>query len=167
LIDDGGGDGAADGGSGAAGGAASFAEALRGGAFGVTALDAKLPDGRSSPVPVLLLTERGGAARGNAVGVVRKGVLEMDAVAARAFKNGEDMRLKPKEFALLLLMAQNEDAVMSAEFLYKALWNMPLAGSSQAVRTVVSRVRAKLFGAGYTIVFRRDEKGYCFQSEKK
>ena len=92
--------------------------------------------------------------------------MELDVVAARAFRNGEDMLLKPKEFALLLLMAQNEGTVMRAERLYETLWKMPLAHDSQAVRTIVSRVRAKLSGTGYTIVFQRDGNGYCFQSDR-
>jgi DNA-binding response OmpR family regulator len=105
--------------------------------------------------------------------LVRKGPLELDVLAARAFQNGEDMRLKPKEFALLLLMAQNEGAVMSAKRLYETLWKMPFADDSQAVRTVVSRLRAKLSGTGYTITFERGElnelnkSGYCFQLEEE
>jgi DNA-binding response OmpR family regulator len=46
-----------------------------------------------------------------------KGGLTLDIVALQAFAEGNNLSLSPKEFALLLLFAQNEDKIMSAGYL--------------------------------------------------
>jgi DNA-binding response OmpR family regulator len=95
---------------------------------------------------------------------VEKGALRLDLTAGRAFVHGKDMLLTQKDFALLLLFAQNEGSAVSAEALYEKLWKAPLAGNINALKNAVSRLRAKLGGSGYAIATRRGE-GYVFERE--
>jgi DNA-binding response OmpR family regulator len=90
------------------------------------------------------------------------GRLHLDVTAGQAFCNGADLLLTQKEFALLLLLAQNENKTLDAEYLYERIWKRPAVGDTQAVKTVVSRLRAKLARTGYTIVAARGE-GYLFE----
>ncbi|MDR1538170.1 MAG: response regulator transcription factor [Clostridiales bacterium] len=103
---------------------------------------------------------------GKVKGKVRKGPLELDVLAARAYLHGVDILLKPKEFAILLFMAQNENKCISAKQLYETVWKMPFANDSQALRTVVSRLRRKLADTGYTIPIQHDDSSYCFRVDE-
>lgn len=93
--------------------------------------------------------------------VFTRGPLTLDMVAARALINGEDLLLKPREFAALLYLAKNAGRNIPTKCLYEAAWMQPMIGDSGAVKTVVSRLRKKLEGSGYTITSARGE-GYCF-----
>jgi DNA-binding response OmpR family regulator len=92
-----------------------------------------------------------------------KGALHLDIMANRAFLDGNDLLLTPKEFSLLLLMAQNEGRLLSAEYLYEAIWKQPPAVDSSALKTAVSRLRKKL-GDGYIVENDKLEGGYIFNS---
>ena len=91
-----------------------------------------------------------------------KGALQFDIMASRAFLNGRDMQLSPKEFALLLLMAQNEGRLLSASLLYETVWKLPQAEDNNAVKTAVSRLRHKL-GDDFTIENDKQQGGYVFR----
>ena len=76
-----------------------------------------------------------------------------------------ELMLQPKEFALLLLFAQNEGKTMSAEQLYEAIWKAPMAGDKSAVQMTVSRLRKKIEPAGYSIQSLYG-KGYVFSRKE-
>ena len=96
--------------------------------------------------------------------VVTKGPLTLDSVTGQAFLNGEDMRLAPKEFALLSVLAQHEGDVVTKEFLYEAAWKQPLSQDANALKKEVSRLRGKLAESSFEIVTQRG-KGYLFQKK--
>jgi DNA-binding response OmpR family regulator len=81
---------------------------------------------------------------------LQKGALRMDMLSGQAFLRGEDLHLTQKEFAVLLLLAQNTGATVSAATLYESVWKAPLSDDSQSLRTVVSRLRRKL-GGGFAV----------------
>ena len=90
-----------------------------------------------------------------------KGALQLDIIANRAFLSGVDMLLSPKEFALLLLMIQNEGRLLATASLYEAIWKLPLTADTSVIRTAVSRLRQKL-GGEFSIENDKQEKGYIF-----
>lgn len=94
--------------------------------------------------------------------VYRRGPLELDIVAQRAYLNGIDMLLAQKEYALLLYLMQNDGGGTSRRELYETVWRMPMAEDDSAVKNAVYRLRKKLEGTGYTITARRGE-GYRFE----
>ena len=62
-------------------------------------------------------------------------------VAARA---GRPLPLNPKEFAVLEVLLRAQGAVVSAEEILERVWDEMADPFSQAVRTTMSRLRAKL-----------------------
>jgi len=95
---------------------------------------------------------------------LQKGGLTFNVLSGQAYLFGEDMLLTKREFSCLLLLAQNENLPLTTERIYEAVWRMPLADNTQALRTVIARLRSKLPGSGYSIVARR-KAGYIFEKE--
>ena len=95
-----------------------------------------------------------------------KNRLTLNILSGQAFVEERDILLTGKEFSVLLQLAQHEDTSLAAGVLYERVWRQPLAGDSQALRSVIARLRAKLAGSGYVITARR-KGGYVFQSEEK
>ncbi len=93
------------------------------------------------------------------------GPLTLDVVAGRAYLNGEDMLLAPKEFALLLILASNEGKSFRTERLYADVWKQELAGDNHAIKNAIYRLRKKLEtdDGRFQISTTRGE-GYCFTS---
>ena len=90
------------------------------------------------------------------------GSISIDISANRAYINGEDMDLQPKEFSLLQFFAQRPDTVMNAEYLYEKVWGQKLCGDGNAIKKAISGLRAKLEDSGYTIAVSRGE-GYFLE----
>jgi DNA-binding response OmpR family regulator len=93
---------------------------------------------------------------------VVKGLLKLDVVAGQAFCGGEDLLLTKLEFSLLLLLVQNEDKTVSAEYLYDKVWKAPMAEDKNSLQKALSRLRRKIGPAGYNISVSRG-KGYVFE----
>lgn len=112
---------------------------------------------------MVALLHRRDAAREGAL--LTRGALALDMVAQRAFLHGEDILLKPREFAALCYLMQHEGEGIPAERLYETVWKLPMGGSAGAVKTTVSRLRKKLDGSGYAITSGWGG-GYCFEREQ-
>ena len=99
-----------------------------------------------------------------AVSIITKGPLKLDLISNRAFIYGDDMLLKPKEFALLLCLVQNEGITMSAEHLYEKIWNAPIADDKRTLQSNISSLRKKVEAknSGYTIRAAYG-RGYSFE----
>jgi len=95
---------------------------------------------------------------------VEKGPLKLDVIANQTFLDGMDMMLTQKEFALLLLFAQNEGRCIGAEYLYEKIWKAPIANDDSALKNAVYKLRKKLTDSGYEIASKRGE-GYLLARE--
>lgn len=80
----------------------------------------------------------------------------------KVYKNGEIIRLKPREYDLLFELAENRDRVLSREQLLDLIWEMDYEGDVRTVDVHVQRLRKKLdhgsesiietvFGVGYKL----------------
>jgi DNA-binding response OmpR family regulator len=78
------------------------------------------------------------------VKILTRGPLTLDTVATRAFLRGEDVLLKPKEFALLHLLVENEGKEFTAEELYKAVWGLDANDDTRTIKVHISALRQKL-----------------------
>jgi len=96
------------------------------------------------------------------VKTLTKGSLTLNLVASLAFVSGKDLRLTPKEFALLRLLAEREGQIISSERLYEKVWNAPSGDDVRAVKFQIYNLRRKLENSGYSIVSMRGA-GYCFE----
>jgi DNA-binding response OmpR family regulator len=94
--------------------------------------------------------------------VIEKGALTLKPAPMTATLSGEDLTLSRKEFALLMFFIQNENRVMSAEYLYENVWGAPMAGDDNAIKVTLSKLRKKISGSGYTIAAEYGE-GYRFE----
>lgn len=72
------------------------------------------------------------------------GSIDLDIPAQCAYVEGEDALLKPKEFALLLYLVQNQNTVLSGDKLYGAVWGRQTNGDTRTVRVHISELRKKL-----------------------
>jgi DNA-binding response OmpR family regulator len=93
-----------------------------------------------------------------------KGSLMLDTVADIAYLNDEDMMLTQKEFGLLHTLVQNEEKILSKDYLYETVWKRSINDDVRTVMTHISSMRKKLVGSGYVITVSRGE-GYCFEKE--
>lgn len=70
--------------------------------------------------------------------------LEIHIDARRVEVGGEEIGLTPKEFDLLVYMAQRPDKVFSREELLRDVWNYQFYGDQRTVDTHIKRLREKL-----------------------
>ena len=91
-----------------------------------------------------------------------RGLLTLNLTSMVAFVAGQNLGLTPKDYALLQFFVQNENHLMGADYIYEKVWGQPMVGDSQALNTIISRLRKKLAGCGYTItaIYRQ---GYVFE----
>lgn len=76
--------------------------------------------------------------------VITKGPFTLRLVESRAYVNGRDAELSQKEFAVLLMLIQNEDKEVTYEQLYENVWGMAMNNNSSALRQQISRLKKKL-----------------------
>lgn len=72
------------------------------------------------------------------------GGLEIDTNAMRVRRNGQDLRLTPKEYKLLLLFAQNPGRALYRETIYERVWGKDFPYGSKTVDLHVQRLRKKI-----------------------
>ncbi|SES17509.1 response regulator transcription factor [Psychrobacillus sp. OK032] len=83
--------------------------------------------------------------------------IHIDPRAYAVFQDNEVVVLKPKEYELLLLLAQHKNRVFSREEILDTVWEMDYEGGLRTVDVHVQRIRKKLdssiietvFGIGY------------------
>jgi len=85
-------------------------------------------------------------------GTITIGAITINVNANQAFINGVNLELsKDLEFSLFYVLAQNESKTFMSEELYEKVWGQQMKGNSQALSSVIKRVRGKIKGYGYTI----------------
>ena len=68
----------------------------------------------------------------------------MDIAQHRATKNGVQLKITPKEFDLLALLASEPGVVVSREHILSDVWNTDWYGSTKTIDVHVASVRKKL-----------------------
>ncbi|AJA49946.1 transcriptional regulatory protein YycF [Clostridium pasteurianum DSM 525 = ATCC 6013] len=81
----------------------------------------------------------------------------------KVFKNDEEIKLKPKEYELLVFLLRNKNRVFSREEIWDKVWGMDYEGELRTIDVHVRRLRARLqldsgqtfietiFGVGYAL----------------
>lgn len=77
----------------------------------------------------------------------------------KVMKSGREIKLKPREFDLMLFLAENKGIVFTREKLLDKVWGLDYEGDSRTVDIHIRRLRSKLdddgslietvFGVGY------------------
>lgn len=78
--------------------------------------------------------------------VLRAGDLTLNPRTFAVTKDGADIRLLPKEFALLEFMMRHPNQVFSAEALLDRVWRSENDAAPETVRTCIKRLRRKIDG---------------------
>lgn len=76
--------------------------------------------------------------------LLRFGRLEIDESAREARVDGVDVKLKPREFSLLLELASNAGVALSRERLLERVWGFDFGGDERTVDVHVRRLRARI-----------------------
>ena len=93
----------------------------------------------------------------------RFGPLEIDSARRLASVDGEKVYLSPKEYELLVYLADNEGRALSREQILNSVWDYDYFGDIRTVDTHVKRLRAKLGDAAEYIQTVRSV-GYRFEA---
>ena len=84
------------------------------------------------------------ASSGSSRATVTVGGLLLDPNARMALLDGEPLKLSPKEFDLLLYLAEHEGTVVSKRSLMAEVWRQPYGGTEKTVDVHLSWIRKKL-----------------------
>lgn len=79
-----------------------------------------------------------------APGVMRFGRLEIDEPAREVRVDGREVKLKPREYALLVVLASNAGVALSRRTLLERVWGFDFDGDERTVDVHVRRVRLKI-----------------------
>ena len=79
-----------------------------------------------------------------AAGPIVRGELTIDRERFRVLRNGEEVRLTPKEFELLTFLAQHPGRVLTHRVILKAIWGPHAADQPEHLRVLVGALRKKI-----------------------
>ena len=92
------------------------------------------------------------------------GPIELYPASGNAYLDGENMGLSQKEFALLQQFIQYPNKLLSIKDLYQRVWDQEMLDDANSLRRMVSKLRVKLSGSGYTITAEYG-MGYILEQE--
>jgi two-component system response regulator RegX3 len=72
---------------------------------------------------------------------IELGPIRMDIDARRCFVNGEEIKLRKKEFALLRLLLENPGRVLTREVLIDRIWGSDYVGDTKTLDVHIKRLR--------------------------
>jgi two-component system copper resistance phosphate regulon response regulator CusR len=87
------------------------------------------------------LLRRGGASQKD---ILRIADLEIDLPRLRVTRAGKRVPLTPKEYGLLVLLAQHAGEILSRTFIAEQVWNMNFDSDTNVVDVAVRRLRNKI-----------------------
>ena len=90
------------------------------------------------------LRRRASVAEGADTGTVTVGTLAIDYDRRRVIRDGEEIRLTPRELELLSLLARNHDRVLTSRALLKAIWGANAVEQPEHLWTLVAQLRRKI-----------------------
>lgn len=93
---------------------------------------------------VKAILRRSGTTFDPAPAILQFGRLEIDEAAREARIDGKDVKLKPREFALLLALASNPGVAISRRSLLERVWGFDFDGDERTVDVHIRRVRLKI-----------------------
>lgn len=81
---------------------------------------------------------------GSEQGVLKAGNLTIDHDRRRVVRDSEEIRLTPKEFELLSLLARNHDRVLTHRVILKAVWGANAVDQPEHLWALVAQLRRKI-----------------------
>lgn len=93
---------------------------------------------------VRAILRRVASAGGGSTQLMRFGRLEIDEAAREVRVDGRDLRLKPREYSLLLELATNAGVALSRERLIERVWGFDFSGDERTIDVHIRRLRARM-----------------------
>lgn len=90
------------------------------------------------------ILRRVASAGGGSAQLMRFGRLEIDEAAREVRVDGRDLRLKPREYSLLLELATNAGVALSRERLIERVWGFDFSGDERTIDVHIRRLRARM-----------------------
>jgi two-component system KDP operon response regulator KdpE len=87
---------------------------------------------------------RRGAPAGDEAGSFVVGEIAIDEARRRVVRSGVELKLTPKEFELLLLLARHHDRVLTHKTILKAIWGPNAVEQPEHLWTLVAQLRRKI-----------------------
>jgi len=115
---------------------------------------------RSDPDALVAARLRALAGRREPAPVLRVGDLVIDPAERRATRGGRPLRLRPREFALLLHLARADGAAVNRARLLEAVWGLGFDPGTNLVAVHASRLRAELHREGPPMLVHARGEGY-------
>lgn len=78
------------------------------------------------------------------VPVAQFGVLSIDYIARTVKKDGVQIKLTSTEYALLILLTQNEGRVLTHQYILKQVWGNAYSNETQYLRVFIAQLRKKV-----------------------
>ncbi len=98
--------------------------------------------------------------------VHKNGQIEVDIDNYRVSKNGEEIRLNPKEFKILSLLIQNVGRIYTKEQLYENVWGEEYYGDSNTIMVHMSHLRDRIEDDSKKPKYIKTIKGLGYRMEK-
>lgn len=92
------------------------------------------------------------------------GGIQLDVATKQVYEDSKPVNLTPKEYCLLEVLLKNTDRWLSAEQIANKLWSSESEVSPLAVKTLVSRLKAKLMNK--QIIQNIHGLGYCIRQSR-
>ncbi len=83
--------------------------------------------------------------------ILSAGSITLDPAKYRVAKNGQEVHLVPKDFALLEFLMRHPDQVFSGDALLQRVWASDSEATGEALRTSIKRLRQKLDDENVTV----------------
>lgn len=100
---------------------------------------------------------------------IKIGNLLVDIYNSKAYIDGEDKHLTETEFAILKIFIENRNNILSADDIYKLVWNNDSNGDTRNIRKHIMNIRNKISAddSNYYDIANSYGKGYSFITEEK
>jgi two-component system OmpR family response regulator len=97
--------------------------------------------------------------------ILQVGDLEIDLLARRAYRQGGQIDLLPREFKLLEYLARNVGQVVSRAMLLQHVWDLHFDPTTNVIDVYVGRVRRKIDnGQAYPLIHTIRGVGFCLRA---
>lgn len=100
---------------------------------------------------------------GQTSNILKANGLELDATNYKLTKNGAEVHLLPKEFALLEFFMRNPDRVFSGDSLMQRIWHSESEATTNALRSALKRLRQKIDSSEESMIETVHGIGYRFR----
>lgn len=99
--------------------------------------------------------------------LIEAGPLVIDTLATRVTLDGKVLRLRSKEYTLLVALASHAGALCTRQWLAQEVWGEVFLPTSRTIDTHIRRLRKALSGSGWTFIQTEHGMGYRFEAMRE